>query len=277
MVQLFLEQLTVIDCGLLHPRRGLVGMSWIVDVRLAGTPGADGMVVDFGPAKRLIKRRIDALVDHRLLVPAQAPGLQHVVTGARSSLVFDDAHAGRIEHRGPAASVCVIDCKEITTAAVAARLQRELAAALPAVTHIEVELREEDIPGASYTYCHGLKRHRGNCQRIAHGHRSRLEILVDGSPSAAHAQRWARRWRDVFLGNRADLVGHGARYRFAYQTPAGAFELELEAQRCQLLDAETTVENIAAFIAAELKRQEPAKRFTVRAYEGVNKGAVAVA
>ena len=59
--------------------------------------------------------------------------------------------------------------------------------------------------GAYYHYTHGLRKHLGNCQRIAHGHRSRLEIYADGQRSQLTEYQWAKRWRDIYIGTRSDI------------------------------------------------------------------------
>lgn len=280
MARLFVDQITVIDAAVLDRLRGLVGVSWIVDVALEGALDEQGMVFDFGPAKRAVKRVIDDTADHKLIVPLGAPGLTLEEAGDETRLDFRDDLGARLSHRGPAVALCRLDAPSVEPGAVAELLRERLAAAMPAnVTGIELRLRDELIEGASYSYCHGLKKHAGHCQRIAHGHRSRLEIRVDGERSPAHERRWADRWRDVYLGSRADLaVDPGEpRWRFAYTADEGEFELELDADRCDLLDADSTVENIAAHIAEALKAEEPERHFVVRAYEGVDKGAEATA
>lgn len=277
MTRLFVEQLTVIDCGLLDRERGLVGTSWQVDAEIAGALDDTGMIVDFGPAKRLLKQRIDALADHRLLVPADAPGLSLNTDQDRSNLTFVCDNGDRIQHRAPQSAVCAVPGTSIDADTVARLLEQDITATLPDnVTCVDLNLREEVIDGASYNYCHGLRKHGGQCQHIGHGHRSRLNILVDGQRSPETERRWCDRWQNVFLGNRADLVEHtsNGQYHFAYESEAGAFELILPAARCQLLDADSTVENIAAFIAETLKAEQPAFEFTVRAYEGLYKGAI---
>lgn len=277
LTRLFVEQLTVIDCGLLDVSRGLAGVSWLVDAEIAGALDDGGMILDFGPAKRLLKQRIDAFADHRVLVPADAPGLELSLGEHGSRITFSTRDGQRIHHRAPRAAVCVLPGTAIHRDELARRLEAELATSLPAnVTGLHLTLREEVIDGAHYNYCHGLRKHGGQCQHIGHGHRSRLEILVNGCRSHEHEQAWCRRWQDIFLGSRTDLVqcAHEDRYRFAYQSAAGYFELELDAARCELLDGDSTVENIAAFIADTLKAEQPNLQFTVRAYEGAYKGAV---
>ncbi|MDT0619549.1 6-carboxytetrahydropterin synthase [Salinisphaera sp. P385] len=278
-MQLFVDQITVIDCGVLDRLRGLMGVSWIVDLSLTGEIDTHtGMIVDFGPVKTLVKQRLDALVDHRLLVPGQAAGLDRADTDDGLSLHFHDDAGYRVDYLAPADAVCILPTDTVEPAAIAALLEADLRPRLPdRVSGLSLTLREEAIPGAEYQYCHGLAAHDGNCQRLAHGHRCRLEVEVDGQPSPAHAQRWSRQWRQVFLGSREHLIGDPSttRHRFGYTADQGRFELELDARRCVLLDGPSTVENIARHIAEQLKREQPNHRFRVRAFEGVHKGAVA--
>lgn len=273
MARLFLDQLTVIDCGILDAQRGLIGQSWIVDVELQGELDAQGMVFDFGPAKKRIKNVIDEIADHKLLVPARAPTLS---VHSETKLEFDSA-VGLIEHSGPAVAICLIEAERIDTDSVATRLREALLPAMPTnVTEVELNLRQERIEGAYYSYCHGLKKHAGNCQRIAHGHRSRIEIYLDGRRSNELEQVWTQRWRDIYLGSREDLASaeKEARYRFRYTSAEGEFELTLPAERCALLETDSTVECIAEHICRSLKTEISNQSLSVRAFEGVNKGAV---
>ena len=70
-MQLFVNDLTVIDCSYLCPERGIVGESWIVDIVLDGALNEQSMVLDFGRVKKQVKAIIDNSVDHKLVVPAE--------------------------------------------------------------------------------------------------------------------------------------------------------------------------------------------------------------
>jgi 6-pyruvoyltetrahydropterin/6-carboxytetrahydropterin synthase len=56
-------------CGRLH------GHSYAVNIELEGTPGPEGIVMDFGVIKQALRRILNSL-DHRLLVPTRNPGVQ---------------------------------------------------------------------------------------------------------------------------------------------------------------------------------------------------------
>jgi len=276
IMRLFVNQLTVMDFSYLHPTRGLVGESWHVDIELEGGLDDQGMVLDFGDVKRQVKQLIDERFDHRLLVPADHRGL--ATEGQRLSFIADNGQ--RIRHTGPAEAVQFIPGREITPETVARAIQQALEPHLPDNVHgMELRLYPEPEKGAWYQYSHGLKLHCGNCQRIAHGHRSRIHIWHDGMRDAMLEKLWAERLRDIYIGTEADMVAitswkDQTCFRFAYTAEQGAFELELPADRCYLIDTESTVENIARHIRERLEEEYPNQHFRVQAFEGIGKGAI---
>jgi len=276
MTCLFVEQLTVIDCALLDARRGLVGESWIVDLELEGELDEQSMVLDFGEVKRRLKRAIDDSADHSLLVPLRAGELSLHDAGDAVELEWKSAR-GAIEHRSPSSAVTLLDAEQVDAAAVVRQLQPAIAAAVPPnVASARLLLRHETIDGPWYRYTHGLRKHEGHCQRIAHGHRSRIEISVDGRRDTAQEAAWAARWTDIYLGTRADISAQrNGRLRFEYTASEGAFALELPEAHCDLLDGDSTVERIAEHLAGGVSSTRPGQAVLVRAYEGVQKGAVA--
>lgn len=280
MACLFVEHLTVLDFSRLDRERGLVGESWIVDLELEGELDPQSMVLDFGEVKRIARDAVEDLADHKLLVPARCGWLETVVSSA-SGEVRVEAPAAGLRLRSPGTAVCVLDAAAVTMPVLQEALESCVAAVMPAnVRTVRVALREEDAPGAYYHYSHGLKRHAGNCQRIAHGHRSRIQVYADDRRNDHWERYWADRWRDIYLGSAEDLVaettlGDRPAWRFAYRAGQGEFELELWRERCELVPDDTTVECLAAYVARELQQLSPGTRFRVRAYEGINKGAVA--
>lgn len=279
MTTLFVEQLTVIDASTLCPRRGLVGESWIVDLELEGALDEQSMVLDFGSVKKQLKRAIDDGPDHTLIVPLDYPGQQtRPLPDGRLETLFM-SQAGGYEHRAPACALTLLEAPEVGAEALIAHLTPQLAGIVPAnVASIRLRLRQEQIDGASYHYSHGLSKHLGACQRIAHGHRSRLAIQVDGVRDAGLEAAWAERFRDIYLlTGRHVQRDDGERLRLAYTAPEGLFELELPRARSYLLgqDTDSTVEEIAEHLASQIAAERPGQRVEVRAYEGVMKGALA--
>lgn len=269
------------DFTYLDADRGLVGESWIVDVVLEGELDANGMVFDFGDVKKQIKRAIDDCFDHKFVVPAELPGLTIDDIDGTQHLRWTDSTSRQWHHAGPPSSTALLPATVIGMETSARWLEARLRAFLPPnVDAIRVGLRTESIEGASYHYTHGLKKHQGNCQRIAHGHRSRLEILLDGRRDSSVEERWATRWRDIYIGTREDLVDEfetaGVPYvSFAYEGSQGHYGLTLPRACVYLIDCDSTVELIADHLATEVAAAHPGRAVTVRAFEGVWKGALA--
>ncbi len=281
MPALFVDQITVIDFAYFHPDRGVIGESWIVDVILEGELDDQGMVFDFAHVKKQIKRTIDNCVDHKFVVPAGYADLRVSNNGNQKIIEATDSHGRRYRHESPAEAVVLLEADAVTLQALEALLREVCRETLPDnVSELVLKLTPEHITEAYYHYAHGLKKHLGDCQRIAHGHRSRIQIWENGDRSEVLESLWSDRWRDIYLGTREDLAEEfeleGTRYlKFSYQAEQGNFSLTLPAKNCDLLDTDSTVELIAEHIADSLKMERPDSHITVRAFEGVDKGAIA--
>ncbi|MFQ2734085.1 6-carboxytetrahydropterin synthase [Aeromonas caviae] len=294
-MKLFVRDLTVIDSSYLCERRGMVGESWLVDIEMSGELNEMSMLLDFGRVKKLIKSIIDEEVDHKLLVPTECP-LVHVHALDNDESTVDLLRPGRAIHlRCPTQGFAFIPAPQVDKESVTRYLLGVLAKWLPGnIKDLSLTLRSERIEGAFYHYSHGLKKHDGNCQRIAHGHRSPVEILVDGERDEELEFNWAERWADIYLGTEEDRVALGelalseraeaslkegdAHYiGFKYVAPQGLFQLAMPAAEVEMIDTDTTIELLAHYIAREVKKQVGDKFVKIVAYEGVGKGAIAYA
>ncbi|MCH8543803.1 MAG: 6-carboxytetrahydropterin synthase [Alcanivorax sp.] len=283
MATLFVDNLTVLDFSYLHAKRGMVGESWIVDLELTGDLDGMGMVLDFGRIKKAVKEALDAEIDHKLVIPQDSDCLTRLPDEDQVNVEWL-YHAGVIRMKAPLCSSAFIPGTEVTKSAVTLHLMSLLYRILPEnVSELVLTLREEDAGTApSYHYSHGLKKHDGNCQRIAHGHRSQIQIFENGRRSRYWEKLWADRWEDIYIGSEEDLEGtyfidEVPHHRFRYSAPQGLFELLIPEDHCYLIDTDSTVEHLAAHIAAELADEALGKHFRVRAFEGVAKGALAEA
>lgn len=280
MPRLFVKQLTTMDFSYLHPQRGLLGESWFVDVELTGHLDDQGMVLDFAEVKGSIKQLIDLHFDHRLLVPTCYPGVSIFHQGDEVIVDFTCKDERKLHHKSPLEAVCLIDADVISTESVTEAIQLELQPLMPGnVQGLGIHLYPETTEVGIYQYSHGLKEHCGNCQRIAHGHRSRLEIYRNDERDAALEKNALVIWRDIYIGTEEDVAerhqDNGIDYLvFRYQSGQGDFELSLPAASCYLIDEDTTVEHLAQHLADKLKSMDPESSFRVVAYEGIGKGAI---
>jgi 6-pyruvoyl-tetrahydropterin synthase len=290
-MKLFVNDLTVMDFSYLCPQRGMVGESWIVDVVLDGGLNEDSMVQDFGIVKKQLKKVIDDYVDHKLVVPADNENtIIHPPTqDGRVQVDFTFGHNQPIQLYCPPEAYAFVYRLEgqaalITKASLTAYLKDVIATHLPENVHdIDIVLREEVILTPYYHYTHGLKKHDGNCQRIAHGHRSKIIITEDGKESLKWQTYWAKRWSDIYIGSNEDivepkqlnfsLINEVPVYCFKYEASQGEFEMAISKNVCELIDYDSTVECLAQYILEQTKL-ESTNLLVVRAYEGVGKGAI---
>ncbi|MGB5444294.1 MAG: 6-carboxytetrahydropterin synthase [Psychromonas sp.] len=285
-MKLFVRDLTVIDASYLDPQRGFVGESYQVDVVLTGQLNEQSMILDFALVKKQIKAIIDGEVDHKLVVPALAQNCSITHAEQRTLVNYTLSDNTVIQLKCPDQAYCLLASDTITIAALENYLEQVILAQLPDnIVALEIKLRNEIITTPYYHYTHGLKKHNGNCQRIAHGHRSKIDIFIDHQYSEKWVAEWAKRWQDIYLASAEDVIAEGdlsfavAAYSgeklcTAYHAPQGYFELLMPAQRAEVLPNDTTVEELSAFICSEIKARSEDKKVTVYAYEGVGKGAI---
>lgn len=281
---LFVDNLTNVDFSFLDPQRGLLGETWLANVRLYGELDEQGMVCDFGTVKKVLRHWLDTELDHRLAVPVRSPQIQIEEHGDFLTIRWQFGADGEfLSTRSPRDAIALVDAERLTPESVAEWCIAQLKQQFPhSVARLELDFSLEEMNGAHYHYSHGLKKHLGNCQRIAHGHRSRIDIWANGKKSPKLEQRWADEWRDIYLATREDLrhkPHHNGvdYYHFAYQAQQGPFEITLPQRCCYLIDTDTTVEFIAHHIAQKTRQENPESFIRVKAYEGINKGAIAEA
>tara|TARA_R110001583_G_scaffold40778_1_gene130086 strand:- start:11560 stop:12426 length:867 start_codon:yes stop_codon:yes gene_type:complete len=286
-MKLFVRDLTVIDATYLDAQRGFVGESYIVDVTLTGALNEQSMILDFSLVKKQIKAMIDAEVDHKLLVPHASPRCSVTIEPKRTQVDYKLNDNTYIQLKCPIEAYCMLESEVVTAEVIEAYLEHIILLQLPEnVGQLDIKLRTEKIETPFYHYTHGLKKHNGNCQRIAHGHRSKLDIFINGDFNHSLVQDWANRWKDIYLVSKDDIIDKGDlsfivksndvdKLCSAYHAPQGYFELLMPAHRCEVLPRDTTVEELADYICEQTKKRVGDDSVTVYAYEGVGKGAIA--
>jgi len=289
-MKLFVNNLTVIDYSYLCHERGVVGESLIVDIELDGSLNDECMVLDFGLVKKQIKAVIDFEVDHKLLVPVNHSSVSFNVIDDRLQVLLDRPEQLPVYLHCPDEAFALIDNDVVNEDAIIAHLETAIKAVLPEnVTGLVLKLAAEPMFGPYYHYTHGLKKHDGNCQRIAHGHRSIVEIERNGEKAEDLEQYWASRWNDIYLITQEDMVTSDQitfpealsvlanvpnMHYLAYDAPQGRFEMAISQDACEVVDFDTTVEQLTAYIAQTLASDNPGDKIDVIGYEGVDKGAM---
>lgn len=275
MTGLFVNNLTVIDFSYADYKRGIVGESYIVDIELFGELDPQGMIFDFGSVKKQMKAEIEKLCDHKLWLPLAMEGLVVDLTGDACKARWHTESGDCFDYKSPLCAAFTFDQAHVDQAFIEKKLSAHLLNICPDnIEHVNVAIRTEAIEDDYYHYSHGLKKHLGDCQRIAHGHRSRIQIFQNNQRNKAAEQSWCQRFKDSYLATEEDLVDQTEQnFRFAYHAQQGYFEISVPKRIVTMMTKETTVENIAEFIAAETAK-DLTGQIRVKAFEGVEKGAL---
>ena len=299
----FLHDVTKVDCAIFDPGKGVIGQTWRVDVTLNGPLGTNGFVYDFSQLKKLVRQVLKSSVDHALIMPINSQAVQFrgmdfhgsekTESWAMRSRPTKSGTEAEWTYRAPNGAVFPIRTVVVSRSGLEQEVVRSLRHRLPQeMAGVAVALREEDVEAteAVFRYTHGIAGHDGMCQRLLHGHRSRLQIFV-GEERRPDLEHYVA--RDV-LGGHVHIAtpsqfisGHiepGQRGKgrepitLGYRGSLGAFEAVMPADRIFCVEQETSIECIAREIARLIKREEnTADRVKVACYEGIGKGAVAEA
>ena len=193
-MKLFVDNLTNVDFSYLHPQRGLLGESWLVQLVLDGNLNEQGMICDFAVVKKAVKQWFDNCIDHALVVPTGMTNLKASQAGGETVVTWQYPDGGEFFCRSPQQAIVLVDMDQVTETSLAKWCKDQLLALFPdGVQGLEISFVPESISGAFYHYSHGLKKHNGNCQRIAHGHRSKIEIFVNGTRQPEMEKDWAQK------------------------------------------------------------------------------------
>lgn len=289
-MHLFVNDLTIIDFSYLDTKRGIVGESWIVDVALIGQLNEQNMVLDFGVVKSQIKRIIDQEFDHKLHIGEDSSALvSKTMQQDNLNILYKTEALEYIFMSAPPSAYCFLQADKVNIDEVLPLIRSTIMRHMPEnVKDIEITLRPEQINQAYYHYSHGLKKHDGNCQRIVHGHRSKVTVYENGEVSHVWQSYWQKRWQDIYIGSEEDVsvelltefchqhhLNSEQYVGFEYSASQGEYKLVCPTSLVDLIDRDTTVECLAEFMLEVMQQRAPNSQFKVMAYEGVSKGAIA--
>ncbi len=282
------------DCALFEPSSGVIGQSWHVDLQLTGSLDESGLVYDFGHLKKLVRQVMHDTLDHALLIPVSSQFVN-----------FEDVDDSELwqlhakcklsdsnfvwEYKCPEGAVFPIRSVALRPAIIEQEFAKLLKHRLPSsVSDVTINFREEEAEetAAFFRYTHGIAKHDGLCQRIFHGHRSRVEVYV-GSERRADLEHYVARemlGSDVHITTPSQVIAGnietgmrgkvGDSVTLAFQSTLGKYEATLPADKVFAVEQETSIECIAYQIArilrSKVKTRVPVK---VKIYEGIDKGA----
>ena len=276
MSSLFLHDFTVLDCAIFHSENGLMGESVHISAELFGSLDHRGFIFDFSPAKKALKSVVDDTLDHKLLIQeslANGGNILELKTKMES-----------YSYTAPAESVALLPGTSFEE--IALYLEDQAMKVLPKnVRSVKFSVREESSfqNNINFRYTHGLRYHEGNCQRLFHGHRNRLEVWVGEERDIVSEKILADEWHMAhFTAKETISSGHGLsmgirtkasnQVEIRYHSTKGSYQAIMPSSRIILVEEEPSIENLARLGVERLQAmgKKPSK---VVVFEGLNKGA----
>ena len=295
---IFINDVTKVDCALFDPSLGIIGQSWHLDLKVTGQLDQNGFVYDFSHLKKLVRTTLKSTLDHALVIPIKSQaitykdGQDQECWNLESRPIRSDKK--RIwSYRCPSGAVFPCRAKALTGSDIEGEILKSLRHRLPGgISDVKVLLREEsvDTTVAMFRYTHGIVGHDGLCQRIFHGHRSRIEVYIaeERRPDFEHyivRDVWNRyihiatpeQFKDA-CPFQPGQMGRGVdSHTLRYEGSLGYYEAEIPGERLFIVEQETSIECITRQLALLIKQEEKTKEAVrVVCYEGIDKGGMAV-
>lgn len=286
---LFIKELDILDCAVFCPEHGVIGSSWHVDVEIEGQLDRNGFVYDFSHTKRVIKETLKNSLDHALIIPNAHKSIKIETKNQIASLEIY-SKKGAWKYTAPSKSIFQISAQEVTSDTISREAGNIILKDLPStVSNIKVTLRDENISDEDslFRYTHGLPFHDGLCQRLLHGHRSKLIIYKDDKRDTEIEKLVIENWfgKNVHIADKSQFKSEcwepykrGPKDSYttlSYTSAEGTFTAEIPSNFIFTVEQATSIESISQGICKALKALYPESSFTVIPHEGINKGGIA--
>lgn len=299
---MFIGDITVIDHAFVTSLGEIVGNSLRLSVEVEGkVDETEQVVIDFSACKKKIKHIVDDsefAVDHRLIIHPES-GCDIRTLGDGTTRIETD---NGFEVTGPIENdwfVKISDASylirthefvlphEIHSVYLKLYLERILLQELASlgVTRISVQLDDVFIVPSEatihvpFTYVHGLRNSSSyGCKNIAHGHRSFIAVDAVDTARAEQSLRCIAEDMNRVLIDKQNIThvnANSEEITLEYKSTRGKFKMTVPGDIGKVLSTETTVENLAEYIANTYRGTLlaiGARRVWVS--EGLSKGAV---
>ncbi len=273
---LFFNNLTVIDHSYIDNDGRIHGRSLNASFELTGDiKNKEQVVIDFGTAKKLIKRFVDGNitgVDHKLWVfkdYVEDNGGHHILVATQmlkmvlprdavwvTDVVLDDTKWDEMEKLiGENVQTQLREYGGMEDVEIKCFLDEQIA-----------PLRANLYLHAPFNYVHGLKNSSSyGCQNLAHGHTSFLQIFVDkhyrsDCSDCANAIKLILAkltdWKDSIFIFKDNIISETDEYiEIEYFTDRGRFYAKYYKAWCKFIvfEKETTIENLVENFVSDLK------------------------
>ena len=291
---IFIRDVARVDCAIFDPSRGIVGQSWHLDVEVSGHVDENFFVYDFSHLKKLVKNVAKTSIDHALLIPVSGQMVNFIESpnGEKWELVSSSKFSKKSQwnYLCPQGAVFPMRAIVLKPSIIEQEFNRLLRHRLSeSIIGVKIKLREEasEPSTAFFRYTHGIEGHDGLCQRLFHGHRSRIEVEVGGErrPDLEHYLCREVLGSEVHIATPSQVTNgkiacgtrgtEGEMIELEYRSSLGLYYATLPASKVFMIDHETSIESLTNQLAQLVRKKIGSlEKVQVRCFEGIDKGAV---
>ena len=262
---IFLENFDHIDSAVLGGSGQLYGATLCVDCKLWGPLDENGFIVDFGEIKKSAREFLHQY-DHKLIIE-NPEGVQIKPIDTKHLQVDFELEGVQCFYSSPASAI-----KKITQSSES--LERSL--------ELELEQNLLEKYGKSikikcriykpyeknfFSYTHGLSNHKGNCQRLLHGHSCLIKV------NEAQQIINAMKTQNPHFASEDQIINtHGNSVELGYRSFEGQYHLKLPKKRVCIVKPTASIESIAVELFNT--HSQSFELNSIMVTEGLSKGAI---
>ena len=279
-LNIYTENVSNLDCAILTPSMGPVGQSWLVSLKVTGSVQKSGFICDFQDVKTIVHDIISSL-DHTLFI-IKDPGIfleddpnLNTVSVSLDPSVYPWSYscpkdAVFCDTTGLLSFKDNLSFTELITKYLNHKLSKTN---FPSnVVEASFSLSSEQDPSC-FCYTHALSNYEGLCQRPYHGHRSKLNVLKDGTRLYDIESKLVKKYNNIHMSTSSQIKSIDSDYiTLDFDGTRGKYITTLPTDRVLILDESPTLEHFVTHIASDIKESYGISGFNLVISEGIGKG-----
>lgn len=282
---LFIKNLDHIDISFFDPHKGIIGETYSIDVYVSGECDPFGYIFEFSDLKKNIKNIIKKTVDHKLIIPEKSKNIKYYKNLSNFTyefIVF--GYSNKIVYKCPENSVFHLESDNFDLVFFENELKNIIRSILNN-DQIDISLKTQKHEN-QISYTHGLYKHDGLCQRLFHGHRSKIEIFYQGNRRCDLEKIFLKKFlfKNIHFVykkhitnsdkyNTDQICKKNDYLNINYNSSFGNFYAKIPGDFVFLCSKDVTVENIGEILLKNFSKYIGLyKDLSMRLYEGIDKG-----
>ena len=296
---LYLDDFDSIDFAIFNGEF-LQGQSYNLSIKVTGKLDANGFICDFSILKKSLKTILKDHIDHKFIISSnQVESCDYIDNQIKLCFKNQNTPQENWQYQAPIDSILSINSQTLSIKIIENYIKDQLTKTIKdqyAIDFDELNIfltAKQYKNSASFYYTHGITHHTGHCQRLWHGHHSKLEVFLKDKQSPElqdYLLNFFGKNHYFHLANKAQLLedssdwpantfGKANTYcRLKYLSyNQQNYYCKIPANYVLMMEDSTSIETLSnALFKILLKKTHKSlhKDLKLKVSEGINKGAI---